>query len=188
MYQPLQVGESIEINGFRLNRYGFGIQAVDLTNAGKRGKLVDVWDFTSYANNHTERTREADLYASEVEQLVRAHTPTVAEIDAAAWRCGCKVQRYTRKGIEIATAGWSAVAVRGEHVAIEVEWDSFRLCDLKDPNLSTAIPRSGDKRSVQRMRAWARQSVGLLQPLTFWEAVRAMREAGIECHTYCAMD
>lgn len=188
----MQIGEPQEINGFRITRYGYGVEVLDTTNAGKRGKSVRYWDIGTSCRGYDEAS-VLDAVA-EVAYTVARERGDCATMDSALRLVEATVVRErTLRGIDVRPFGWQTICASTDKVAIEVRWDGFRVHDLCDHNNGTqAIPSIARKAtSIARARTWAHKHHDLadaLRGLTFWQVLDRMRNAGILVHTYCSVD
>lgn len=181
---------AVESNGFRFSCTPFGFEVTELVNAGKRGKACRFFWADTRPTHSAEDRAAFDALAWEVEKAQAAGTSAdgiAALFDASP--CSHKGARDLR-GVDVRPAGFPTVdgADNGNGVLITSTWDGFTIANAHDPNDTRAIPKSDDRRSVARARAWIPANLDKLQGLTFWKVVAALRDAGIECRTFCALD
>lgn len=182
----LQVGQTLEHGTTRLCRYGFGLELVDAANAGKRGKVCTFIDFSM-------RTLEANPVCNaacdQLVTMIRDGAPFASMVSFLERNAGaCEFVRHELKGVHVKPNGLAKLMVSGTGVYAEVTHESFLIRDLTDPNETTAIPRKAQDRNVRAFRAWLSSHVDMVRTSRFWDVIHAMRDAGIDCHTFCALD
>ena len=180
---------TVESHGFRFSCTPFGFDVTELFNAGKRGKACRFfWADTHPAHSAEDRAAFADL-AWKVEAAVTEGT-TADAIGALFMASPIPMGARDLRGVDVRPAGFPTVdaADNGNGVRITSGWDGFTIADAHDPNDTRAIPKSDDRRSVARARAWIPANLDKLQGLTFWKVVSTLRDAGIDCHTFCALN
>lgn len=173
-----------------LHRYRDQIQVTDLTFAGKRGKRVDRFsvhdlDFAhgGWAHDLVEAIEKASSYKAALalakemlEDYEGPGRPSVSEI--------------TLRGIDIPPADLKPVTLNGKHVWIKATPVDFIVRDKDDQNnMPTCIPAiRGGKKSIPVFYRWLLEHENHLDKMTFHEVTKAMGDAGIDYHSYCAMD
>jgi len=177
-------GDSIEVGSIRIHRYDRDVAVWDLTNAGKRGKMVD--SFVLYDLNRSNN--ELDL----MEELEKANSfDSALKIAKKYLEKDDNIKLYERKhkGIEISPAGFKPISIQGKEVFIQADYDSFRVRDRSDINEETCIPAiKGGKADIKVFYRWVKDNQAKIKNMDFNEIVSAMRDEGIKYHRYCALD
>jgi hypothetical protein len=177
-------GESVEVGSIRIHRYDRDVAVWDLTNAGKRGKMVD--SFVLYDLNRSNN--ELDL----MEELEKANSfESALKIAKKYLEKDDNIKLYERKhkGIEISPAGFKPISIQGKDVFIQADYDSFRVRDRSDINEETCIPAiKGGKADIKVFYRWVKDNQAKIKNMNFNEIVSAMRDEGIKYHRYCALD
>ena len=101
-----------------------------------------------------------------------------------------KIQPRSLRGVDVAPAGFKPVKIRGKHVYIEADYDSFRVKDLVDRNNEpTCIPAfKGGKKSIKQFYRWVSDNISKIKSMKYYDVLGEMRKEGINYHDYCAMD
>lgn len=196
MVAGLNRGETIEKDNIRIHRWNSSIRVWDLTNAGRIGKQVD--SITIYNLDWAGKSEADSLVETLADNLSRVHSysqakslmqKAVVEINAIS---SYKVELDERKdrGIDVSPAGFKEITIRGKHVSVEVDYESFTVKDLEDMNNEpTCIPAiRHNKRDVKMFYMWVRDNQSWIQNARFNEVLDGMSKAGIKYHYYCAMD
>ena len=189
----IEMGETREVGTVRFHRYREGLKVTDLTNAGKRGKVVqelyigqkswqrtcdasarlyDLCDLVCRTGNYSTAAALVECYVDE--------NPEALSIDAR-----------TFKGIEVQPAGFEEISISNEHMAMTAGYDSFGVSDLRDQaNCPRLIPtcHGGAKTAVKRWYAYVKANRKQLETATFSQVWEAMSKADVKTHYYCAMD
>jgi hypothetical protein len=177
-------GESVEVGSIRIHRYDRDVAVWDLTNAGKRGKMVD--SFVLYDLNRSNN--EPDL----MEELEKAKSfDSALKIAKKYLEKDDNIKLYERKhkGIEISPAGFKPISIQGKDVFIQADYDSFRVRDRSDINEETCIPAiKGGKADIKVFYRWVKDNQAKIKNMDFNEIVSAMGDEGIKYHRYCALD
>lgn len=194
----LNVGKTEENKAIRVTRTMYSFRVFDLTNAGKRGKKVDVAALYDY-DWAIEKDPDLQMYIDELaDRIMRARSfdQAVKLMENAMEAIndivpgGAKMYTDTERGVDVTPPGFKKIRVNGKHVDIEADFTSFSVRDKDDQyNLPTCIPAiSGGKRDIKVFYRWVMDNERKLKNMTFREVVRGMSDAGIKYHQYCAMD
>jgi len=189
--KAMSAGETFESETWRIHRFRDSIRVTPLENAGKRGKKVVVMSV------HT-RGYGDDLPIESIalELLMHAKRNASSErmqkaIDEYIQVFAGKVEMYTttQRGVDVMPAGFKNIAIQGDNVYVEAEYDSFRVKNQNDPNETTCIPAiSGGKKSIPVFYRWVKDNESKIKGMKYYDVLRAMKDLGIDYHSYCAMD
>ena len=187
-------GNTFEGPNIRFHAFRTAYRVWDLTNAGKRGKTVDV-----FALYHIDDVRDEALGDDIIRFGFRLKN---MRYDAALAMAQQLVSRskalgepldlevHQEKGIAVMPAGYEPIEIRTGDVFIEATYDSFVIRDRMDKNnLPVCIPAAkGGKASVPAFYRWIKDNMAKVQNLRFYQILELMQKEGIKYHTYCAMD
>jgi len=193
----VSVGDMFENDAIRVQRWMSSLRVWDLTNAGKRGKRVDViamynLDFAPDAT-HLIKALGNDLEkARSFRQAKRMMEDALVEIESVGGDTHRQVNiaEDTERGVDVAPAGFKPVKINGKKVYIEADYKSFVVRDKEDQyNLPTCIPAvRGGKADIKVFYRWVMDNENQLRNMSYSEVTSGMRKAGIRYHSYCAMD
>lgn len=178
--------ETLEHGAIRMQRYSYGLTVTDTANAGKRSKACSSVDVET-----VKPGSETDcniLCAELVEMLAQGANFEQLAAHCFMGRGECRFTRHALRGVDVRPSGVATLLVQGPTVSIEVTHDGFTVRDLTDPNESTAIPRKARRTAVSKLRRWLVANTEAAKALRFWDVVHAMRDNGIDCHVFCAVD
>jgi hypothetical protein len=173
-----------------LHRYRDQIQVTDLTFAGKRGKKVERFsvhdlDYANggWAHDLVEAIQKASSYKAAL-----ALAKEMLEDYEGPGRPA--VHETTLRGIDVAPAELLPITMNGKHVWIKATPIDFIVRDNDDQNnLPTCIPAiRGGKKSIPVFYRWLLENETRAKTMTFHDVVKAMGDAGVQYHEYCAMD
>ena len=188
----LNVGQTIENEKtmLRFHRGSDSVRVTDMTNAGKRGKRVE--EFALYGLD-----RRDPEFLKGLEKVIGSMVRAKNYKDALS-----KVRKYVedfkgvggpeyeeglQKGVEVTPAGFKPIKVDGKYVSIEASYRDFVIRDKEDKyNEPTCIARG--KRSVKLFYRWVQDNLSKLPNMKFGQVTNALGKAGIDYHSYCAMD
>jgi hypothetical protein len=182
-------------DSLRFHAYRSAIRISELKYAGKRGKKVET--FVLYDIDMVkdpEITKAIDQWTWRLKTLKYDQAKKQAEeILKAANERGSYNPKFNitfEMGIRVAPAGFGPVKVKGKHVFLEAEWDSFRIRNLDDKyNEPTCIPAlKGGKASVKQFYRWVVDNEREILNMSFRDVLAALDKEGIRYHYYCAMD
>lgn len=191
---PIPEGATFENQNIRVHRFRSAVKIWDLTNAGKRGKMVDIvsvydLDYLDDAGKalidpFTAKLRRADFATANklIEQFME-------KVKATPRGHMADVERRKEKGVRVDPGGSDPVEVRGASIAVRIEPQSFWVRDLTDPmNEPTLIPRRRQATSTKRMYVWALSNKAQIKKMTFRQIQDVMSDLGVDYHYYLAMD
>lgn len=184
--ETLAIGETFTTSTWRVHRFSSSVHATHLRNAGKRGKTCDkfaVW--TSHGDEESLAGIALRLACLAVDGI--GSDEMAVEMAVASRECSGEVERLTRRGVDVAPAGAEPVRVDGTYVRVVAEYDSWSVLDVIDTNNEpTLIPLKNKDRKT--FYAWAKKNEEALKAMRFNDVMRALRDAGIGYHYYCAVD
>lgn len=174
-------GDTYENGMLRIHRYADHFRVWDLTNAGKRGKKVDVllvlpsdqdW-MINVSKELTKYTNYKDVVAFFESQSEHA-----------------KLRAETERGVDVTPAGFKPIRIEGKGVLIEVEYKYFSVRDQDDQhNLPTCIPASkGGLKSIPVFYRWVQDNESAIKRMSYRDVLLEMNKLDIKYHSYCAMD
>lgn len=187
-------GRTLETDaGLRIHRFRDALRVLDLTHAGKRGKVCGEWSLSHWNLDIDGETPEAeqlrDLVRSLPLQPSYAAALAAVRLLKASLGWAVDLSEHEHKAVSIAPVGCVAVVLAGDGCTIRAEWDSFSVRDDSDPNnLPTVIQGRNDTRGVRRFYGWARDNVAVLEAMTFREVCGALDRLNVRMHYFCAMD
>lgn len=185
--ETLPIGETFTTPTWRVHRYASSIRAVHLANAGKRGKKCA--EFAVWRSGLHDSIELSDVALRLACLAVDGIGPDemAVEIEVASRGCGASMDRQWRRGVDIAPSDYSPLSIDGEHVSVEVGFGGWDVTDKDDSdNEPTLIPLKNKDRKA--FYAWAKKNEEALKTMRFNDVMRALREAGIGYHYYCAVD
>jgi hypothetical protein len=177
----LSVGETFENDLWRIHRYVGSIRVTHLLEAGKKGRKCH--EFAIQGNvAHESLSMEFVMLAKR-----GADYPRMKKTVEEAQKTGAQVHESIIKAIDVKPGNFEKLVVRGIHITVEADYDSYSIKDIDDENNEpTCIARG--KRSVYQFYRWVKDNMKTLQTMTIGQAMDAMKDVGIAFHYYCAMD
>lgn len=197
----VRVGETSESDAIRVSRGRSAIRVWDMENAGRRGKKVDVialYDLDYAVHNSTQEANVGGKVEDLAQKIMSANSFSKAEKmlkdaeKAINEVSQFKVSIYesTERGVDVPPAGFQPIEVNGKHVYVRSGYKDFTVRDKDDQyNEPTCIPAiKGGKRDVQVFYRWVKDNERKIPNMSFSEVTKAMGQAGIKYHYYCAVD
>jgi hypothetical protein len=197
--KAMRVGDTVEVNGMRIHRYDPSLEVTDLSNAGKRGKLVRRFSLYDY-----DMMRDAE---EAVEHLV-ASIAGARNFEAALSLAKYAVQEATRVGqpLRIEERSLRGVDVKpaqgapGAEIKIDtptfelrasaVDFHVFERRPDKDPDTDNIIPPhwGAKKAAIRDFYTWVRTNEAEIRKMTFRELGKALSDADLAYHRYATLD
>jgi hypothetical protein len=177
----LSVGETFENDSWRIHRYQDALRVTYIVKAGKRGGRCPEFVLSSVPAMESTAMEFVMLAkrGSDYNRMKKA----VEE----AKETGADVHESLLKGVDVKPGNFQKLVVRGIHLTVEADYDSYSVQDIDDENnLPTCIARG--KRSVFQFYRWVKDNAKAIQTMSMSGAMDAMKEAGIDFHYFCAMD
>jgi len=175
----LSVGETFENEFWRVHRFDNAIRVTHLVNAGKRGKKCVEFIVINSKSPESQALEFVMLAkrGSDFNRMKKA-------VDEAK-EVGADVDDRFLKGVDVKPGNFQKLFVRGAHVTIEADYDSYSVQDINDDdNEPTCIARG--KKSVYLFYRWVKDNARAIAAMTMSQVQEAMTEAGIDFHSYCA--
>lgn len=185
--ETISIGQTFQAGAWRLHRFAASVRVTHLANAGKRGKKCDdFWLWRSGLHDSSALDGVALRLACLAVDGIGLNEMAV-EIEVASGDCGATMERRWCRGIDVSPGGFQPIRIVGAHVRVIAEYDSWSVLDIVDTNNEpTMIPMKNKDRKV--FYAWAKKNEEALKTMRFNDVMRALREAGIGYHYYCAVD
>lgn len=190
--QALDIGRTWDNENWRVHRYADSIKVTDLTNAGKRGKKVQILSVVAKRFRGESMAGMESLAMELIMHAKRgasyARMKQVAEEAAEAGIAD--FYEESERGVDVAPGNFGPISIHGKNVTIEVGWKDFSVRDKVDQNnLPTCIPAiKGGLKAIPVFYRWVDENRAALENMTFREVTKAMGQLGIPYHEYCAMD
>lgn len=183
-----RMGETKEVNGWRIHRYADSIKVTELANAGKRGKTVGIVTVYNFRHPSPMESNALEFVMWANRGASMAKMVDVANEQSRLCRATVEVQYV--KGIEVTPGGFKAIEIHTENLYLKAEYGSFVIRDVTDyHNVPTAIPAiSGGKKSIPALYRWVKDNEATVKTLTFHGLLEALRAEGVKFHQYCAID
>ena len=176
----ISMGDTIEIGAFRVHCGACTLSITELTNAGKRGRSVRELRIVCKAPAASARFYIGIL----VEEGFAAARRLAADAQADGL---CELYERTLRGVDVAPAGMGREDLTIGRFAVMLDWSSFSIRNLSDPNETTVYGES--RADAAQVRAWVKSSPAFLEGMTSSSQVeRVLAAAGIRCRSYCGMD
>lgn len=191
--EGLAIGQTLETPVLRVHRYSGSISVTDLTNAGKRGKMVD--DFTLYDLQWTEDPAVRGLvekFASQLSTMKSYRSALVMAkgLVAAARRMGSSrpnIEEHKQKGVRVRPVGSPEITINTSYIYGYADGQQFTVRDKKDLANEPTIMQRG-KRSASQFYKWIRKNEKRVNSMDFRDIINALKKEKIDYHHYCAMD
>jgi hypothetical protein len=187
----LMIGDEkiIQRSKLKLHRYRDQLMVTDLTFAGKRGKKVDRFSILDLDRDMAWGADVSDAIekASSYKAALALAKEMLEDYEGSARP---SISENTLRGIDVAPAELLPITIHGDHVWIKATPVDFIVRDNDDQhNMPTCIPASrGGKKSIPAFYRWLLENGTRAKKMTAQEVMKDMSDAGIESHSYCAMD
>lgn len=177
----LSVGETFENEKWRIHRFADSIKVTHLVNAGKRGKRCAEFVLVNNAGPESQAMEFVMLAKRGVDygRMKKAMDEAV--------EVGSKLYENVLRGVDVKPGNFQKVFVRGAHVTIEADYDSYTVKDINDENNEPTCIAQG-KKSVYLFYRWVRDNARAIAAMTMSQVMDAMKQNGIEYHYFCAVD
>lgn len=183
--ETLAIGETFTTPTWRVHRFATTVRVTHLLNAGRHGKRCD--EFAVWLWRHTYDLAGIALRLACLAVDGIGPDEMAVEIEVASRECGGESDRIARKGVDVAPAGIETFRINGANVRVIAEYKDWSVLDTVDTNNEpTLIPLKNKDRKA--FYAWAKKNEEALKTMHFNDVMRALREAGIGYHYYCAVD
>jgi len=188
----LDVGRTWDNENWRVHRYADSIKVTDLTNAGKRGKKVQILSVVAKRYRGEGMAGMESLAMEFIMHAKRgASYARMKQVAEEATEAGiADLYEESDRGVDVAPGNFGPISIHGKHVYVEVGWKDFSVRDKVDQNnLPTCIPAiKGGLKAIPVFYRWVDENRAAIENMTFREVTKAMGDLGIQYHEYCAMD
>jgi hypothetical protein len=187
-------GTTYENKGIRAHRFRHAIKVWDLTNAGKRGKKVDIitvydLDYLDDEGKEIVDAMTVKMRRANFARVEKLFTQLLADLGNVKRGSSVKIERHQEKGVRVDPLGTKPIRVRGSHIAVRFERQSFWVRDLTDElNEPTLIPRDRKATATKKMYAWAKGNKAQIKSMTFNEMQKLMESMNVDYHYFLAVD
>lgn len=181
------VGKTDENESIRWHRYAPSTRVWDLTNAGRRGKIVDVFSLYGYdwrgGPEAAERVDEfvGNLPKMDFQQALKAAREL--EKDGIG-----RVETSHEKGILVDPPGFKSFTMEALGFTLSMHpRDGYSVLDKSDLDNMPACYNRG-KSDVKRFYRWVQENMHKIRRMSYQELLRAMSQEDFDFHSYCRMD
>jgi hypothetical protein len=194
------MGDTFETEHIRVHRYSHSIKVWDLTNAGRRGKTVQIFSLYDLDNLRGSWEKAIDAFEDSLRHKTYAQALQAAiqfmedarndngrgDVD---WAPVVKIEQYVEKGVKVTPRNMGPIRIQGRNIEVKIEHLDFSVLDLTDKfNEPTMIPGSRKATSTPLLYAWAVQNQDKIKSMTFGEMRKVMESLGVSYHYYMAVD
>jgi hypothetical protein len=187
--EGIDPGKTLEKDNLRIHRYYDHVDVTDLTNAGKKDKMVRQFRVMGMGdvpsnNKGDEEFRDKFLDelsgVSDYDKALKYAKSYLSIIDAED-----KLEQWELKGIKVPVGKKD---LNGAGVSIAFDSTDFMIQNEKDPNLSTIIPTS--KEAIKKFFTFMSNEFTQkrISKMSFQEIKRELDKQGIDYRSYLAMD
>jgi len=199
--ESLNVGDTIENGNVRIHRYETGLNVMDLTNAGKRGKIVD--DFSVYMLDRIKDPEFLNLTDKFIKDLSKVDSYEKAlslvrklkdDFDVLSSKNKIKqaldVEFTKQKGIYVSPGGQQNIIIDTHYLSGTIGHDKFSIADKTDRvNEQTIISTgSGSRVATNKLRKWYLDNQQSIATMKFRDLLNKLDKTDIKYHYYLAMD
>lgn len=205
---PIPVAKGHENGAIRVHRFKYGIKVWDLTNAGRRGKMVDHFYFPTerwgifevLANAYTSSLKNSNYQqalanANKIRDLMDGFSDTIRTYMTPELRRQVgsfsipEISEYQEKGVRIDPPGKDTIEVRGRGMSGRIEYQDFFFKDLTDRHNEPAImPRKRKRSATKKLYNWAVKNQDKLSRMTFNEVTSLLENMKIDYHYWLMTD
>lgn len=190
---PMQTGRTRTAGGWSVHLFATSIQALEVTNAGKRGKRCA--KFSLWVNGDERKaslseiaTRLADFAATSpnaeaMSSAVFGAIDAERALNPNAGHYTVNVERHDLRGVDVALP---KIEITTDTLYLRADSLEAFITDPKDQaNGSSAYLKQ--KSDAKRFYDWAASHVAELQAMTFYQASNLLSSYG-RSHHYCSVD
>ena len=186
LLKKARMGQTEENGHIRWHRFAHALKVWDLTNAGKRGKMVSGvtlydLDYLSDEERFGVNAVEAGLKRSNYQQILKAlialkqDTPSI------------KMELFKEKGIHVAPPGFKPLDLETPEYSLTSDYKGYSIRDKRDQYNLPACYNTG-KQDIKRFYRWVTDNWPKLKRLTFNELTSLMSKEDFRFRSYCSMD
>lgn len=191
---PIPVGETMENGKIRAHRFASAVRVWDLTNAGRRGKNVDI--FVMYDLDRVKGYGDlidaftASLRKSDYQTALRNAEQVMSTIHAAEGSTWApKLEKRQEKGVRVDPPGQDPINISTPLLVARIEPQDFFFKDLTDKYNEPAImPRKRKRSATKKVYAWAQQNQDKIQRMSLSEVMDTLRSMKVDFHYWLMMD
>jgi hypothetical protein len=201
----LAVGETVERNGLRMQRFRPSLRVTDLTNAGKRGKTCPQFALFNLDYGVQDAKQIAAVEAT-LKAIVKA--PTYAKAVALAREVAAKdsrrgmafasLEEHPLRGVDVLpVAGGKGATIKIETTtfSLEASVTDFTVTEKPRPgtdgqDTTMIIPPSygAKKTAIKAFYGWVQANQADIKRMTFRALNQAMGDAKLAYHGFSTMD
>jgi len=188
--KKITIGQTIEHGLVRYHRYVDSLHAQDLTNAGKKGKLVNQFSISSYNDDHDQ----FDFIFSKItENTSFDHALTQAKFFINHEKnLDLRLYESQAKGIHVnpsEASGFKKIKIENAHFTLTADSQTFSIRE-KHPGTEAIIPTVYGKQrtAIKLFYNWVLENETKIQTMTFEQLKLALHHSNIDTHTYNTMD
>jgi hypothetical protein len=184
----VSIGDTAETDNLRIHRYRPSVFVWDLTNAGKRGKQVDRFS-VDFDRGKDDTVENASYDLVDAIHKSGSYAEALALAKKFCEQHGITLHEGKERGVDVAPGGFKPISVKGKECWVTADYDSFTVRDHSDINEETCIPAvKGGKADIKVFYRWLKDNEEQVKSMSFNDVARAMSDAGIRYHRYCALD
>ena len=181
------VGDTVENGVVRIHRYMDTIKVMDLTFAGKRGKVVrrltifpnvrgpDRMELLRNISTMIEDYDKYDRILGILKDYLIDHPEDIV------------LDESSERGVDVTPAGFKEIVLNGQHVQIEVSYKQFVIKDLDDKNNEPTAISKGPK-GIPTLYRWVSDNQDKIRSMKYRDVLQSLKELGISYHDYLAVD
>lgn len=183
--EPLRVGEEKQGDHLRVLRYADHFRISDLTNAGQRGKSVEVLTI------NCRSVRDDQLVDDLGSALLNADMDTAKDWARRLRQMDKSIRTrvFEVKGVDVLPASEKTIRFDNGKIGIHVSHDTATIRNLLDKAnnamLTPVSTRRGhqSKRSLKQLSRWIRDNLAALKRMDYQQVTKALRQANIKYST-----
>jgi hypothetical protein len=189
-YKTFQIGDDANQGCLAIHVYSRSISIVDMTNAGKRGKVCptisicgddnDVSNVCNFCHNGSMKLGDVDNF-----------TQAILFAQACKDEFQADVYNNTKRGVDVIPANLKPFTFRNNKVAFECTINDYDCSDLLDGANEPKLI-AGSSEGVRAKKAFYNfcvKNAGLFTDNTSMHDIHEMaNKCGCRPHSYCAMD
>jgi hypothetical protein len=180
------VGRGDENKYIRWHRYRSAIRIWDLTNAGKRGKMVEV--FALYDLDYGLDEFQQGMVETFAKGLPKSNFRQALKAAQAMAADGIgKIESSREKGVRVNPAGFKPLELSTPEFEISSDLQGYSVRDRSDKFNEPACYNRG-KRDVKPFYRWVTDNWPKLKRLTYSQLTSLMSKQNFNFHSYCRMD
>lgn len=182
MKEALQIGQTVETNGFRVHRYATSVTVVAVADAGKRGKRCR--ELRIRSSNQATLNIVADLIVGKIES---GATDLEAFLHSyMLFTPGVVLDARDLRAVDVPFGG---IIINGPKAYIDADSTQFTVrCKVDQANEPTLILQPGRKCAKQALTWFKANQKAIEDGITLRDISMGLASAGVATHYYCAVD